>query len=223
MKSDKIRTLLGKCSLFAELPDEQVALVADLTIEKNYRKGASIFFEGEEADGFYVVAEGKVKVFKISPLGKEHILHIFGAGEPIGEVAVFHERPFPASAAALSKSSMLYFRRKDFVRLIKENPSISLNMLGVMSRRLRQFTVQIENLSLKEVPERLAGYLLCASEEQGDNRITLTISKGQLASLLGTTPETLSRIFAKMGEEGLINVDGKVITIEDRDRLEEKR
>ena len=224
MKSDKIRETLGKSILFAGLPAEQVALVADVTVEKNYQKGETIFFEGEDAAGFYVVSQGKVKVFKLSPLGKEHILHIFGAGEPIGEVAVFNESPFPASAVALSRSYLLYFTRKDFVELIKENPSLSLNMLGVMSMRLRQFTVQIENLSLKEVPARLAGYLLYASEEQGGvDTITLGISKGQLASLLGTIPETLSRIFAKMSEDDLIQVDGKVITIKNRAGLMMKK
>ena len=183
-------------------------------------KEKPFFFEGDEADGFYVVSSGRVKVFKMNPLGKEHILHIFGAGEPIGEVAVFNKRPFPASAEALENSSVLYFRRGDFVELIKQNPSVSLNMLGVMSMRLRQFATQIENLSLKEVPARLAGYLLYATEEQGGgDTLQLSISKGQLASLLGTIPETLSRIFSKMGEERLIEVDGKTIRILDKEGL----
>jgi len=87
-------------------------------------------------------------------------------------------------------------------------------MLAVLSKRLRQFTIQIENLSLKEVPARLASYLLyMASEQDKDDVVTLSISKGQLASLLGTIPETLSRIFAKMAGQGLISVDGRHITL----------
>ncbi len=96
-------------------------------------------------------------------------------------------------------------------------------MLAVLSLRLRRFVDQIENLSLKEVPARLAGYLLYLLEEQGsEESVELEISKGQLASLLGTIPETLSRIFAKMSEEGLIDVDGKKIRILDRAALAER-
>ena len=96
-------------------------------------------------------------------------------------------------------------------------------MLAVLSLRLRRFATQIENLSLKEVPARLANYLIYLSEEQGGrDEVTLEISKGQLASLLGTIPETLSRIFGKMSEEGLIKVNGKVISLLDRPTLAEK-
>ena len=96
-------------------------------------------------------------------------------------------------------------------------------MLAVLSLRLRRFTSQIESLSLKEVPARLAGYLMYLSEEQGNTDvIELEISKGQLASLLGTIPETLSRIFAKMSEEGLIAVDGRTIRIMDHTGLADR-
>ena len=215
--------IIAESSLFKGLTEEQLETIALLTIEKSYVKGEAIFFEGDDADGFYIVGEGRVKIYKMNLLGKEQILHIFGAGEPIGEVAVFHGQPFPASAEAIEKSRLFFFRRAEFVELISKNPSISLNMIAMLSFRLRQFAAQIENLSLKEVPARLAGYLLFASEENGGiDSIELTISKGQLASLLGTIPETLSRIFAKMGEEGLISVDGKKITILDREGLAEK-
>ena len=212
--------IIMKATLFEGLPTDQIATIASLTIEKQYRRGESIFFEGDEADGFFIITQGQVKVFKINPLGKEHILHIFGPGEPIGEVPVFSGHPFPASSEALVKSSLLFFPRREFVNLIEENPSVALNMLAVLSLRLRQFASQIENLSLKEVPARLAGYLLYTLEEQQSGDVVhLEVSKGQLASLLGTIPETLSRIFAKMSEEGLIRVEGRAITILDRDSL----
>ncbi len=212
--------IIMRATLFKGLPPDQIAVISQLTLEKQYQRGESIFFEGEDADGFYIIAQGQVKVFKINHLGKEHILHIFGPGEPIGEVPVFSGYPFPASAEALVKSSMLFFPRRDFVRLLEENPSLSLNMLAVLSLRLRQFASQIESLSLKEVPARLAGYLLYTLEEQGlGDVVQLDVSKGQLASLLGTIPETLSRIFAKMTEEGLIRVEGRAIIILDREGL----
>ena len=106
---------------------------------------------------------------------------------------------------------------------MSSNPSLALNMLAMLALRLRRFTTQIENLSLKEVPGRLASYLLYLTEEQGrSDRVVLDIPKGQLASLLGTSSETLSRIFAKMTEEGLIRVEGKTIDLLDIERLKER-
>ena len=134
---------------------------------------------------------------------------------------VFSGNRFPANAQALEKSRLLFFPRKDFVQLIASHPSLALNMLAVLSMRLRQFTVQVENLSLKEVPARLASYLVYLSKEQaGAAVVDLPISKGQLASLLGTIPETLSRIFNKMGQLRLISVDGSRIGLLDQDALE---
>lgn len=217
------REMLGCSNLFSGLPAHQLDEIIAITFEKKYGRGETIFFEGDEGNGFYMVLSGKVKVFKMSPAGKEHILHIFGPGEPIGEVPVFHGQPFPASSEALVKSSMLFIPRDQFITLIHKTPSIAINMLAVLSMRLRNFASQIENLSLKEVPARLAGYLLYLSKEQGmADTVELEISKGQLASLLGTIPETLSRIFAKMSDEGLIRVEGKKITILDFIALEEK-
>ena len=218
-KEEIIRTT----SLFEGLTESEIKAVSELIFEKKFGKGETIFFEGDEADGFHLVSSGQIKVFKMNPMGKEHILHIFGPGEPVGEVPVFSRQPFPATAEALIKSTTYYFPRSDFVALIEKNPSIALNMLAVLSRRLRQFANQIENLSLKEVPARLAGYLLYIAEEQDNSDVVrLPVSKGQLASLLGTIPETLSRIFAKMSDEGLIRVDGRSITIVDRDALMDK-
>lgn len=212
--------IIAGSPLFEGLPTKELGEIAAIAIGKSYQRGETIFFEGDIAVGFYMVAEGRVKIYKMSPGGKEHILHIFGAGEPFGEVPVFHGRPFPATAEALDKTATLYFPRDRFIRLVEANPSIALNMLGVLSLRLRRFASQIENLSLKEVPARLAGYLLYLSEEQGTvERVDLPITKGQLASLLGTIPETLSRIFARMSEEGLINVQGRQIELLDRDGL----
>jgi CRP/FNR family transcriptional regulator len=218
-----MRELIGASVLFGGLPEEQLDAIVKIVVEKKFGKGETIFFEGDPGNGFYMVAEGKVKIFKMSFAGKEQILHIFGPGEPFGEVPVFHGQPFPASAETLVKSTLIFFPREKFIALVHENPSLALNMLAVLSMRLRRFVTQIENLSLKEVPARIAGYLLYLLEEQGSkDSVELEISKGQLASLLGTIPETLSRIFAKMSDEGLIAVDGKKIRILDRKALAER-
>ncbi|OQX12557.1 MAG: transcriptional regulator [Desulfobulbaceae bacterium A2] len=210
------RQVIAGSPLFEGLPEEQLATVARIAQERRYERQESIFFEGAEATGFYLVAEGRVKVFKLSAAGKEFILHIFGPGEPIGEVPVFHGQPFPANAETLVASILLFFPRRDFVQLVEKTPSLALNMLAVLSLRLRRFAAQIESLSLQEVPVRLARHLLFLAEEQGGaDTVVLDIPKGQLASLLGTIPETLSRVFARMSDQGLIRVEGRQIRLLD--------
>lgn len=218
----KISRILSITPLFKGLSEQQLDEISAIAIDRLYHRSESIFMEGEEADGFYIVADGQVKIFKTSLDGKEQILHIYGPGNPFGEVPVFSGSRFPANAQALVESRILFLPRNAFVRLITANPSLSMNMLGELSMRLRQFTIQIENLSLKEVPSRLASYLTYLSREQENpDRVTLDISKGQLASLLGTIPETLSRIFAKMSAQHLIRVDGKEIRLLDPQGLED--
>jgi len=215
------KTIAAQSILFKDLPAHHLDAVLKIAVKKTLEKGEHIFSEGDPGSGFYIVVEGQIKIYKLSMEGKEHILHIFGPGEPFGEVPVFSGDVFPASAEAVKKSGVLFFPRDRFISLINEDPTLALNMLAVLSKRLRQFTVQIENLSLKEVPGRLAGYLLLLSEEQqNQSEVTLHISKGHLASFLGTIPETLSRILKKMSEQGLIQVNGRKIKILDFEGLE---
>ena len=213
-KMKKNIEIISATPLFSGLPENQLRDLVQIAVNKSYRKGDVIFSEGDKGNGFYIITAGQIKVFKVSSEGKEQILHIFGPGEPIGEVPVFTGQPFPAFAEALAKSHLLFFPKIAFTDLIAGNPSLALNMLAVLSMRLRQFTLQIENLSLKEVPGRLASYLIYLSDEQKNREsVKLNISKGQLASLLGTIPETLSRIFAKMSDGQLIAVNGRQIRL----------
>lgn len=214
---------LAEIPLFKGLPRVHLESLASISIEKTFNKDRVIFFEGSESTGFYIVISGKVKIYKLSPEGKEQILHFFGPGEPFGEVPAFTGDPFPAYAEAIEETGVLFFPKNAFVNLIKKDPSLALNMLAVLSHRLQRFTNVIENLSLKEVPGRLAAYLVYSSEnEKGAHEFSLDISKGQLASLLGTIPETLSRILTRMVKQGFIDSDGKrFIKILDRGGLEE--
>ncbi len=215
--------VIAATPLFQGLEKRYQKDLARIVIKQTYRRGEMIFAEGDQSKGFYIIATGRVKVFKISPEGKEQILHIFGQGEPFGEVPVFTGQPFPAYAEALAETSTLFFPRDDFIGLVRTEPSLALNMLSVLSMRLKRFTALIEDLSLKEVPGRLAAYLLYLSDRSnGANELDLEISKGQLASILGTIPETLSRILTKMTKEGLISSDGKRhIRIKDRMAIEQ--
>jgi CRP/FNR family transcriptional regulator len=218
---ENILNIISAIPLFNGLPDNQLNAIREIAVEKQFNKGQTIFSEGDQTKGFFVVVEGRVKIYKVSSEGKEQILHIFETGQSFGEVTVFTGRQLPANAQALAKTRLLFFPRRAFIDLISANPSLALNLLAIMSKKLRQFAAQIENLSLKEIPARLASYLIYLSEEQDtENAVTLNVSKGQLASLLGTIPETLSRIFAKLSGQNLIRVEGPKITLLDRQGIE---
>ena len=213
--------LISAIPLFNGLPTEQLDAIRRLAVEKRFNKGQTLFSEGDRTTGFFVIVEGRVKIYKVSSEGKEQILHIFEAGQSFGEVTVFTGQQMPAHAQTLSQTHLLLFARKAFIDLVSSNPSLALNLLGIMSKKLRQFAAQIENLSLKEIPARLASYLIYLSQEQGsEDAVVLKISKGQLASLLGTIPETLSRMFAKLSGQNLIRVEGPKIVLLDRDGIE---
>jgi CRP-like cAMP-binding protein len=218
----EIRKHLSQVDLFKDLTVEQLNEIARIVSDREYKKGQLIFSEGDDGVGFYMVIRGRVKVFKVSPDGKEQIMHIFGQGQPFAEVPVFEGSRYPANAAAMEKCRLFFFPKKAFVNLIHENPSLAMNMLASMSQRLKQFSHLIETLSLKEVPGRLASYLLYLSDRKGSiDEFELDIAKSQLASFLGTIPETLSRIFTKMTSRELVRINGPQITILDRTGLED--
>jgi CRP/FNR family transcriptional regulator len=213
--------IISMVPFFEGLPESQLAQVGSIAVTREISRGTVVFSEGDEGDGFYVLASGRIKIFKLSPDGKEQILHIFGPGEPFGEVALFSGKHFPAGAQAIEAARVLFFPRAAFISLIKSNPELALNMLAVLSVRLRIFTRMVEDLSLKEVPGRVAAYILYLSERVGGaSRLELDITKSQLAALLGTIPETLSRILGRMSNRGFISIDGASILILDREKLE---
>lgn len=212
--------ILANIPLFNGLTEQQLAELAMIVTDQQFKRGTTIFAEGDRGVGFYILVAGQVKIYKMSVDGKEQTLHIFGPGEPFAEAAVFTGKSYPAYADAMQNSRVLFIPRDSFVTLIKDNPALAMNMLGALSQRLKKFAGMIEALSLKEVPGRLAAHLLLLSGQQGGDEFTLNIGKAQLASILGTIPETLSRIFKKLSEGGYIEAQGAKIRITDREGLE---
>ena len=212
--------IIANIPLFNGLTEPQLAELAMIVTDQQFKRGTTIFAEGDRGVGFYILIEGQVKIYKMSMDGKEQTLHIFGPGEPFAEAAVFTGKSYPAYADAMQDSRVLFIPREAFVTLIGKNPALAMNMLGALSQRLKKFAGMIEALSLKEVPGRLAAHLLLLSGQQGGDEFNLNIGKAQLASILGTIPETLTRIFKKMSEGGYIEVQGAKIRIVNRAGLE---
>ncbi|NMC50306.1 MAG: Crp/Fnr family transcriptional regulator [Desulfovibrio sp.] len=208
-------------TLFSGLDPDKIAALAAVAELRRRQKGRLLFRTGEQADGFYGVASGKVRIYRSSPSGKEHILHVFGPGEAFAEVVVFQGGVFPADAQTLEDSELLFFPRRGFVALLRDDPELAMGMLALLSSRLRFFVKKIEELSLKEVPARLAAHLLLLHAAQKKRRLDLELSKGQLAGYLGTIPETLSRVLRRMAEDGLIALDGQAVVLTDVERLAE--
>ncbi|NJR21875.1 MAG: Crp/Fnr family transcriptional regulator [Richelia sp. CSU_2_1] len=211
---------LSQTMIFQDLPIEQLTEVANLAIDRSYTKGEIIFHQGDPGIGFFVVRSGRVKVYKLSGDGKEQILHVFAGGDHFAEVPALDGQCFPATAAAIEKSKVLFFPRQSFLQLLEQQPTLAINLLKSFARHLRLFSHLVDNLALREVPARLASYLLNLSEAAGNvETVELDLPKGQLAARLGTVPETLSRVFAKLKRDGLIEMDGSKVKLLDFDRL----
>jgi len=214
------RQILKNVPLFAGLSESDLDDLMAIVRINEHPRGELLFSDGEEAAGFFIVLDGKVKVYKLSPEGKERILHVIQPGGTFAEAAIFGEGLYPAYAEPLQASKLLFLPKDAFLALLRENSRISINMIAGLSKFLRQFANQIEDLTFKDVPSRLARYLMDLS--RGTKRtVVLPISKSQLASNLGTVSETLSRTLRKLSEDDLISVSGKTVEIIDFERLEE--
>ena len=213
---------LTETDIFHGLPSEQLAAIAQVAQNQTFNKRETLFHQGDQGSGFYVVQTGRVKVFQFSATGREQILHVFSTGDHFAEVPAFDGKAFPASAEALEPTTVLFFPRQLFLALLEHNPSLAINMLKSATRHLRRFSHLIDDLSLKEVPGRLAAHLLKLSEQAGQvDQVELSLSKRELASLLGTIPETLSRVLYRLSKDGLIVVEGRHIQLADRKALQD--
>ncbi|WP_027185531.1 Crp/Fnr family transcriptional regulator [Desulfovibrio inopinatus] len=212
-------TALSTLTLFHGIPQNGLRQLASIAESMKCQRSDIIFEEDTPGRGFYGVVTGKIRIFKTSFTGKEHIIHVFGPGEIFAEVAMFTDQKYPATAQALEDSTCLFFPRDAFRQLLAEHPDLALAMLGLMSVRLRQLTAKIEALSLKEAPARFAAHLLLLLDEANHNVVQLDLSRTHLAGYLGANPETLSRIIKKMTENGYIVAKGKTVNVLDKNGL----
>jgi len=218
-KPTSTQAILATVPIFSSLTPAQLTSLENNSAVLKLDKGQVVFLEGAEAKGCYVLLSGQVKIYKSSPEGKEHILHVLGPGEPFAEVPMFQGAHYPANAMAIQPSTVLYTEKSALTRLMERDAGLAMAMLAALSQRLRQMSTMIGQITLREVPARLAAYLLHQSSEKEADTFVLDMSKGHLAGFLGATREALSRALAKLEDQGFITMDNRTITINDSDRL----
>ncbi len=201
-----IEGILTACGFFSQVDGATRNRLARMAVRREYRKGEVIFRDGDAAPGLFVVAKGLVRVYKLAPSGKEHVLHLAGPGMTFAEVAVLGDFPCPAFAEALEESVCILLPAEPFMRALREDHRLSLQILSSMALWVKSLVSLLEGIVLRDAAGRVAGYLLQAHVEPGGS-VSLPSSKKHIASHLNLTSETLSRTLRQLREERLIRED----------------
>ena len=221
--SKDAREALRANAMFARLADSDMEAVVGIAEERRVAKGTLLFRQGESCEGFYVVVDGLVNVYRAGSEGRDTIIHLAGAGETFAEAALLEGFDYPASAAAAEDGVLVWLPREPFLQLVTQRPSVSLGMLAGMSQWLRRMVNRIENLTVSESPQRLARFLLDLKLHgpPGERYIELPARKYLVAGQLGMTAPTFSRCLARLEQSGLVRVEGRRLIVLDSDGLDE--
>ncbi len=216
--------ILQDIPLFSELTVEELREITALSRLLNYKKDEYVFHEGEEFLGIYIVLKGQVKIFKMSPQGKEYILHLLTKSQLFGDVPLFTGGDCPASVQVLEDTTLLFVPKNEFLQLLEDNPKLSFKIMSGFARRLKNITVKAEDLSLKEVINRLADYIVKGIDNGGNKNFPepffkIPLSNPTLAAYLGTIPETISRAIKKLKDNNIIRVHERTVFVKNFQEL----
>lgn len=204
-------------TLFSGLSDEELARIVEIMGIRQYKRNEVVFLEGDPGDSFYLVLVGEIRIYKLSPDGREKTLALIGVGDFFGEMALLDQKLRSASAETTIKTSLGVIHREHFTQLIYQYPGIALKLIVQLGERLRLANYQIESLVFKDVRERVIQFLLqYAAESDGDAPVPLKkrVTHQEIANLVGTSRETVTRILGQLQEEGYISTKGRMIYIE---------
>ena len=223
--SSAILGTLRSNPLFSALDERELNSLGARAGLRTYAANDFLFSEGDPCAGLYFVVSGLVRIFKTSANGREQVLSVEGPGSSIAELPVFDGGPYPASAAAMQPSQLIFLSRQDFQAICLENPAVSLKVLQVVGGRLRRLVGIIEELSFTTVRHRLISWLLRQAKTEGrpsarGTVFTLGASHQELASQIGTVRELVSRNMARLQAQGFIETNSREITLVDREGLE---
>jgi len=212
--------VLRKTQLFRSLTESEMRTLCARVSRRHFGRGESLFSEGDSCRGLFLVAAGRIRIFKLSPSGREQVLAVEGPGSSFAELPVFDGGVYPASASALEDAEVLFISRQDFQNYCREHPEVALKVLAVVGSRLRRLVGIIEDLSFTTVRQRLIALLLRLAQAGGIEtkqgvRVELTTTHQDLAAELGTVRELVSRNLSRLQAEGLLEIDGRTIIVKD--------
>jgi CRP/FNR family transcriptional regulator len=226
--NEAVEKILRKTPLFASLTDKEMEALAGRVSNRRFERGALLFSEGEPCGGLFLVASGKIRLFKLSTAGREQVLAVEGPGSSFAELPVFDGGNYPASASALDDAEVLFISRKDFQNFCREHPDVALKVIAVVGSRLRRLVGIIEDLSFTTVRQRLIALILRLAQVSGTPskegvRVELTKTHQDLAAELGTVRELVSRNLSRLQAEGFLDVDGRRIVVKDLEGLKREQ
>lgn len=215
---------LRKIPYFSELEDEKLEKLHNIATLKPVKKGCIIFTEGQKGEAIYFVKTGKIKISKISSVGKEYTIKIMEEGDVFGESTLFIGGEYPATAEAIEDSEILELKNKDIEDLILKDTQIALSIIKILAKRLKYIAVVIENLALRDSVGRTASILLTFARERGISTkegilVEIDLKRQELANLAGTSRENITRILSQMDRDGIIKLGKDKILIKDLEEL----
>ncbi|HXY25486.1 MAG TPA: Crp/Fnr family transcriptional regulator [Candidatus Acidoferrum sp.] len=216
--TESIERVLRKTPLFANLTEAEMRALASRVTRKSLKQGEQLFAEGDSCAGLFLVASGKIRIFKLSASGREQVLAIESAGSSFAELPVFDGGNYPAAASAWEDSEILFISRKDFQNFCREHPDVALKVIAVVGARLRRLVGIIEELSFTTVRQRLISLLLQLAEAEGTRtkegiQLELKKSHQDFAAELGTVRELISRNLSRLQAEGFLEVEGRKLVV----------
>jgi CRP/FNR family transcriptional regulator, dissimilatory nitrate respiration regulator len=225
-ESIDILKAIRDCGFLNDVDEQLLRSITAISRVVRQPRGTMVFNEGDACRGMYIVHSGAVKLFKTGPDGREHVLHVVMQGDCFGEAAMFLGTGYPADAQAVTDSVLVLVRKEHCLGLLGKEPQLCFHLMGAMAIWSRRLVTKVEALTLKDASARLAGYLLKRSPRSAGgvaavSDIDLGVPKNVLASQLGISSETLSRLLARFEAQGIISSEGGNVTLLDRRELEE--
>lgn len=216
---------LKRIPIFASLDEEHLEKLSAIAVEKTYRKNQIIFDQGDPGNSLIILNNGLVKISLVDSNDHEFIIKTLGENDFFGEMSLLDGGQRSATAVTVEDTRTLLIYREDFIRLVKENPTVALDLLKMLTHRLRTTTNNITNLAFFDAYGKVAKCLLDLAERSGEKGdegtiLNLKLSRQELANMAGLTRETFTRILREFQIRGCLDIKGKILIIRDRNLLE---
>ncbi len=217
---------LKQVPIFAELSKAELKVLAGSLRRKAFGKGEIIFHQGSPGQTLYIIESGRVRIYTLSVAGQEISVTIYSCGDVIGELAILDDLPRSAGAVAMEPTRTLILHRDDFLRHARDYPEMALNIMAVLSAKLRYTTEYAESLAFLDVYGRVAKKLLEMAEQREEGgegaRIDVRLTQAELASLVGSSREWVNKVLSAYREQGLVELGRQRITILDAEGLRKR-